>query len=105
MPPAATAWVWAGSGGCLYQPGGGCGGWPEASAAGAAAAMASRAPASPARAAARRRTWRMGFMTISLGSCLIGHVPLWAAVLGVRYPMFYGCPADVAGRNVRPIQE
>ena len=47
--------------------GGGCG---SANAASAAAANASRAPASPLRAAARRRRWRMGLMTISLGTLL-----------------------------------
>src|SRR5215472_4573683 len=81
MPPTTTVWTtWCtcvgGRGGCLSQPGGrglpGRKGWPSggaglANAVGAATANDNRPPASPARAAAKRRNRRIGFMTVSLG--------------------------------------
>src|SRR5215470_10006036 len=84
IPPVASAWRWAGSGGCLFHPGrylraggvlagsGGClfqpGGMGRgvASAAAVVTVTVSAAAARAARARARRPRARMGFMTVSL---------------------------------------
>src|SRR5215510_15321505 len=86
MPPVVGGWTWAGSGGCIFQPGGR--GRGVACAAGAAARDASTALATTARMRAGWRMARMGFMAVSWWL-----VPLLAvAMVFTTHHRLHNCP-------------